>query len=382
MPEPVTVSKARERAAKLVARDRRQWITTESDGAGSILDVPLHPPSERRVQADPRAAADWAASWRGITGDDVEVRWVQRDWPSAGRQQVPDRLTLSGAEAIARFAGRDALRDWVRLRDRARMLRHRFQNSEPLGATMRRHAKAIEHQSDSDFALLLEVIAWLRDSPASGYRLRQIPIPGMHTKWLGERRSLVEAIHTAVTGRPSLGLIEAPETVRVRFLDPLLRPGGLTDVSAPIEEIAALPIAPRTVFVCENLESVLALPDWPGAVAIHGAGYAVPVHGMPWARSARILYWGDLDADGFAILHRLRSQGIAARSILMDEETLLEHRTLWVPDPAGAARRLLTTLTASEQRALDRIAVEGGVRLEQERLPWPQVLDALRAADA
>lgn len=36
----------------------------------------------------------------------------------------------------------------------------------------------------------------------------------------------------------------------------------------------------------------------------------------------RIFYWGDLVADGLVILDRLRSTGIDAESILMDQATL------------------------------------------------------------
>jgi hypothetical protein len=64
----------------------------------------------------------------------------------------------------------------------------------------------------------------------------------------------------------------------------------------------------------------------------------------------------------------------------MDEITLAAHRDLWVPDPNGVAVRMLPSLTQSEKGTLDRIAAEGGVRLEQERLPWPLAIDALRVA--
>lgn len=361
---PVTVAEARARAAKAVANGRREWA----------------------VLADPRSASDWADSWRdvrgegGTRGDGMQLRWVQKNWPSIGRQDLPEWLTLYTADVIARFAGREVFRDWTRIRDRAAALRENFGDDEPVVAEIQRRGGAIDRLTDADFALLLEVLKWLRQNPSSGYRLRQVPIPGMHTKWLGAHRVLVESLYAAITGDSDLGLVASPETLRIRVLDSSMRPGGLIDVSAPIDEIAALPLAPRVVVVCENLESVLALPDWPGAVAVHGGGYAVAIHRLPWARPVRILYWGDLDADGFAILHRLRANGVDAISVRMDERTLLAYRELWVPDPNGVVARTLPTLVQAEQTVLDRIAAEGGVRLEQERLPWPMALAALRAA--
>ncbi|MEV7632307.1 Wadjet anti-phage system protein JetD domain-containing protein [Microbacterium sp. NPDC089318] len=375
---PVSVAEARGRAAKALEKGRREWAAR---GDGDVtLDIPLKPPTERDVLADPRSASDWAASWRTVGGDHAHVGWVLRKWPSVGRQELPERIGFRGVDAIARFAGRDAYRDWVRIRDRTAEVRRRFGRSDALVAALQRRGGAIDRQTEADFALLLDVLGWLRENPSSGYRLRQVPIPGMHTKWLGAHRALVDSLYAAITGETDLGLVPSPDRLRIRILDPALRPAGLSDITAPIEELAALRFEPRVVIVCENLESVLALPDWTRAVAVHGGGYAVPVHRLPWALSVRVLYWGDLDADGFAILHRMRSNGVDATSVLMDESTLVAHRDLWVPDPNGVSARTLPLLTASEQAALDRIALEGGVRLEQERLHWPTALDALHAA--
>ncbi len=48
---------------------------------------------------------------------------------------------------------------------------------------------------------------------------------------------------------------------------------------------------------------------------------------------------GDLDTHGFHILDQLRSHHPHARSIVMDQETLLAHRDFWVREdsPSHAA---------------------------------------------
>lgn len=379
MTGPVSVAQARARAAKTVERGQREWASC-GDDPPAVLGIPLRPPTERSALADARAVSDWAASWRSVSGDGVQLTWTQRNWPSAGRQEVPERLSLHGADAIARFAGREALRGWMLLRDRAVELRDRFGDAPDVVRELQRRGGAIARLADADFELLLDVLAWLTSHPSSGYRLRQVPIPGMHTKWLGSHRALVESLFAAITGEAGLGLVPSPDTLRIRILDPCARIGGLSDITAPIDELAASPLSPRTVIVCENLESVLALPDWGGVIAVHGGGYAVPIHRLPWVRTARVLYWGDLDADGFAILNRLRSHGIDATSVLMDESTLLAYCDLWVPDPNPTSVRSLPHLTSEEQATVQRLADEHGVRLEQERLPWPMVLNRLRAA--
>ena len=148
-------------------------------------------------------------------------------------------------------------------------------------------------------------------------------------------------------------------------------------MTAPVAELADLDLSPEIVLVFENLETVLAMPPTPGAVVVHGSGYAVGrLAEIPWIRTGRIVYWGDLDSDGFAILHALRNGCSNVTSALMDEETLLGHQDLWVSEPKPATGTY-PTLTASESKALARIRSEGNVRLEQERIPWAVALAAL-----
>ena len=71
-----------------------------------LLAVVLHPPNERAVLADQAGAIAWVRSWRGVSGEGVEVHWTRRQWASVGAQDVPERLAIRGADAVARFAGR------------------------------------------------------------------------------------------------------------------------------------------------------------------------------------------------------------------------------------------------------------------------------------
>jgi hypothetical protein len=379
----LTVAEARGRALKKVAADQRDWAAF--GGEDAVLEIVLHPPTERAALADQTAAIEWVRTWQSVAGaasvPTFSVIWGGRKWPSLGAQSVPERCVLRGADAIAAFAGVAASREWATLRDRAALMRGAFAGRaasvDALAAAIRSHARTLALLTAADFTTLVLVVEWLAENPASGWRVRQLPIRGIDTKWLERHRALVESLHAAVSGRISLGLLDAPTMVRVRFLDPALRPGGICDVIAPVEELAAMEIAPSVVFVFENLETMFAMPELPGAVVVHGGGYAAPRLGrIPWIKCGRITYWGDLDSDGFAILHALRSSCADVTSVLMDENTLLAYRDLWVPEPK-AAGGTYTSLTAGEQAALARIRAEGNVRLEQERIPWDVALKVL-----
>lgn len=126
----------------------------------------------------------------------------------------------------------------------------------------------------------------------------------------------------------------------------------------------------------ENLETLLCLPDAEGTVAVWGSGFDVTSASLPWLRGASILYWGDLDSQGFAVLHRYRSHLPQIRTVMMDEATLEAHSDLWVPEPTPF-RGAPESLTPAELRTLQRLRDEGDVRLEQERIGWDYALERL-----
>ena len=92
-----------------------------------------------------------------------------------------------------------------------------------------------------------------------------------------------------------------------------------------------------------------------------------------------MLYWGDLDTHGFAILDELRAHCPHAESLLMDRETLLEFKQFWEQEPKAMAREL-TRLSAGEQALYDDLRhnrLGERVRLEQERVGFAWVLRGL-----
>ncbi|MFT4246882.1 MAG: DUF2220 domain-containing protein, partial [Pseudomonas sp.] len=186
------------------------------------------------------------------------------------------------------------------------------------------------------------------------------------------------------------GLRRAPPRLRLRLLDPALRAavGGLEDIAAPIEQVAALRLPARCAFMVENLETGLAFADLPGAVLVMARGYAVDcVARIGWLRALPLFYWGDLDTHGLVILHRLRQYAPQAQALLMDEATLSRYLAL---DLCGSERRphraqRLSGLHPHEQQLYDGLKRGGfdgriGVRLEQERIAWDEAWPQLLAA--
>ena len=115
------------------------------------------------------------------------------------------------------------------------------------------------------------------------------------------------------------------------------------------EELAQLTVEPRTAVIVENEISYLSVDVPEDGVVIWGKGFEVDSVGrLRWLADADVLYWGDIDTHGFAILDRLRAWLPRARSVLMDRETLLAHRDRWVTEDRPA-KSVLTRLTPDER---------------------------------
>ncbi|WP_433675437.1 Wadjet anti-phage system protein JetD domain-containing protein [Microbacterium gorillae] len=384
MPAPVSVSVARERARVRVSRSLADWIAR--GGADAALMLPLHPPTERAVLRDGQdVTRRWKESWEGIPG----VVLATRSWASVGTQTVPERLELHGADAIATFAGRASLEAWSRARSAAEAIRAELDTdsnaaaADAVSAALASHARRLSDLEKPTATTIGSAARWLVDNPASGLRIRQVPIPGVDTKWLAQHRALVSALYGALTGRPGLDLVAAPELVRMRILDEKLWPAGPRHLSAPAAEWNRVDLRPHTVLVVENLETLLALPDLPGTVAVHGHGYGTSARlvDIEWLGTApQLLYWGDLDSDGFGILNQLRAALPRFESVLMDEQTLRDHEALWTVDPTKPASLELTHLAPRDLAVRAFLAQQhdaGEPRLEQERILWPYAMQRL-----
>lgn len=353
--------------ARLVARTR-EWAVAGVLEGPPIWSIGLQPPTEAEVRRDERGAERWATDWlAAVLPNDVVLTTTVRTWRSIGRQTVPVKLEAGSVDALAAFVGGAVARDFQLLR--ARVGEAAEGMGEPVRGVLRRHGASILALGPQEWRQVLDVADHLASHPVVGLRPRSLPIRGVDSKWFSAHRALVTALVTAATGLPDLGVVDSDPLVRLRVLDPSLAPGAVADFAAPVTQLGALDLRPAVTLILENRETLLALPPMPGVVAVHGGGFAVStVAEIPWVRARPVLYWGDLDSAGFAILNRLRSHHDQVTSVLMDAGTLISHRDLWVPDPTPV-RAALEGLFEAEAAVVALLRDQGDVRLEQERIP-------------
>ena len=366
----------------------RDWLADGMEATAWPLEIPLGVPTEQTARNRLDATRVWVDAWQRWQGAG-ELQWTERRWRTLGTQRLPELLRLDSARQVAIWVNENER--WDRACRRQALLEQRW---PVLKRRLSRLFAVLADYTDAHFERLVATVAWLEQHPDSGLYLRQLPIPGLDTKWVETRKAVLTELLCYIIDRPIgaddffalCGLRRSPQLLRMRILDPVLRTqlGGLGDLSASVEELERLKIEPGHVVVVENLQTGLALADLPGTVAFMALGYGVDILAcLPWVRKANCIYWGDIDTHGLAILSRLRSHLPAVHSVLMDEATLLAHREFWSHEPDQHAAQEMTQLLPAEKvlyQSLKSHAFGPAIRLEQERIAWTMAWNTLASA--
>jgi hypothetical protein len=371
-------------------RKQREWLSGLDRDGQWPLQISLGIPSEQVVRKQMEDVRTWVSAWRSWQGMGT-LHWSERKWRSLGTQPMPESLHFKCPREVTFWL--EETRRWDRACSRYQTCINKWPT---LAKGLPRFFDVLADYEEVDFLRLLKVLEWLKVNPSSHLYPRELPIFGVHSKWLETRKSLISELMVLLRedtcGERDFykicGLKSKPSLMRIRLLDEELRSvlGGLGDISAPATELERLNMSPKHVFIVENLQTGLAFLDIPKTVVIMGLGYAVDVLGrLPWLREARCFYWGDLDTHGFAILNRARSFVPHLSGILMDESTLMSHRDLWVQEKNQHAKEELSLLSGPEQslyQSLKNNKFGENIRLEQERVQWCMAWPLIQASSS
>jgi hypothetical protein len=348
------------------------------------LPLRLKRPSSRELAGRFDQVRAWIAglesSSRERRGFGYEISWEEIVHRQLGRNKVPKSISVPSETDALRLIGKE--KEAKLFRSLARVTLEAFPSLR--GWILRKPLTLLKHAEE--WEQVLAVLAWFQKNPQSGLYLRQIDIPGIGTKYIEARKALFSELLDAVLPHageaiPMLGrsfeqrygLVSKPALVHFRILDRRLAISGLTDLTVPVEQFAALSISTTKVFITENEINGLTFPPVESGLVIFALGYGVELlRSVTWLLNCDVTYWGDIDTHGFAMLGRLRAFLPAARSMLMDEQTLLAHQPFWGREdaPFGGAPE---GLTPEERRLFEDLRSNrfgGRVRLEQERVGY------------
>lgn len=372
---------------------------------------PLKRPTAATLRSDYAAAGAWASALFAAVGPfSLETAEVGRT--TVGANRLPAAAVFAAVDDEIAFVGKakEAAR-FVELAGGLASLHPSFR-----GWALKRPLKLLDLGADALTAA--RVALWLQDNPEPGIYVRQLSLPGVHTKFIENHRGVIselatelrtdsvrtatestdEAVPDSLAEPGSLlgltpartpaahfaaghGFLHPPELVRFRLLDPdVALLGEARDLTVTAEAFSTLSPPVTKVLITENLINFLALPDRPGTLAIYGGGYGfTSLRDAGWLHDCEVLYWGDLDTHGFRILDQLRAVHPHVGSVLMDETTLLAHRDAWgsEPSPSNAVLGRLTVEESALYEGLRSDSFGKAVRLEQELIRWDWALPRL-----
>ena len=385
--------------ADLKAQVLRLWERDELLLATFPLRLTLRVPSSKALSARFDEARAWVAELQQgelqpKTGQGYRLVMREVRHPILGTNSLPGEAWVDTPDDALRLIGK--LREGKVFRG---LLAATQQQQPALLPWLQRQPRRALALAD-DWPRLLAIVAWLQAHPRPGLYLRQVDLPGIHSKFIEAQRAvladLLDLVLPANTVDASArgvgqfaaryGFKDKPLRVRLRFLDPN-HPAWVpaTDADYTLSAAAFVRLDPpvRQVFITENEINFLAFPPVADGLVVFGAGYGFDALAQAaWLQQRRLHYWGDIDSHGFAILDQLRAHFPHARSLLMDRETLLAHEAQWVTEPQPTQRDL-PLLDADERRLYDdlrwRRLRDEPLRLEQERIGYGRVLQAVAA---
>lgn len=364
---------------------------TRADGESLFpRRLTLKGPDTRELSERFHEVRDWIARLSAAAGP-YRIEWRSVNHRVLGTNEIPMAIWVDTLEdALGLIGKRRAAEQFAAL-----VALTRDKQPELLPWLAKRPLRALELAED--WPRLLGIVGWLLGHPRPAIYLRQIDLPGVHTKLIERHRGVlaelldlvlpedsIDSTHSGIGGFcRRYGFLDKPARVRFRVLDPnvrLLPVAAEQDITLTQATFAVLDPPVAKVFITENEINFLAFPEVPEALVIFGAGYGFDnLAAASWLHQKNIYYWGDIDTHGFAILNQLRGTFPRAASFLMDQQTLLAHRSLWGVE-AQPETGTLARLNTEESMLYDQLRQNHWgeqVRLEQERIRFDLLLDVL-----
>lgn len=306
-----------------------------------------------------------------------KIEFQSISYRSLGTQSIPKVLILKQDEFLKQLSNQKEFKRHIKLIQKSL---NTFANLEPL----LKEKPQLLMENDKVWEQLLIVCDYFITHPMPNLYIRELDIEGIDTKFIENHKKILDTLLCVLLDQEPTrlaqngfekryGLKYDLPTIRFRILDESLYVGGLSDISLPLNEFTSLNIDCSRVFITENKINGLSFPNIKNAMVIFGLGYGVEsLKNVKWLENRELIYWGDIDTHGFAILSQIRGYFSHIESMLMSDEVIEKFRHLAVKE--SLSKRFLgelNNLTQEEYEVFEKLKenVYGeAFRIEQERI--------------
>lgn len=231
-----------------------------------------------------------------------------------------------------------------------------------------------------DWEGICAVVDYVINNDVSNFYLRSLPVP-VHTKFIERHKAIIIYLLKAIAPdkyilgednfEKAIGVKAKPFIFPMRWLDMELAGKYTNEMEISgitTDSLKSINWDIKSVWFVENETSLYMLPPMKGVLAICSSGYAVRMlGGISLFENNPVIYWGDLDEDGFIMLHQCRNLYPHAQSAFMDENTVRHHLKEMEKQPGQYKKQTLAGLSDDEAAAYEMLKANNG-RIEQEKL--------------
>ena len=373
-------------SAEIKKKASRKYTDYLRDVAVGKTFQPIEIPCDKKASD---TIAEYQKEFNDIRSLSKEVKsygyticWKTVKTKMLGTQGLPSKIKFETAEDFERFLQK--VKEVDVFRKNVALIKGRFPK---LQCWIEKFPQKVIDNSE-DWNDILKVLDYFSKNPQPQLYIRELPIE-VHTKFIERHKAVIgelldivikEYINTnekEFEKRYNLHYDEP--TVRMRLLDKTLTKKffyGLDDITIPISLFLKLQIPISKVYIVENKVNFLTFPLIPNSIVIWGKGYGVAsIKESELLKSTELIYWGDLDAQGFEILSQFRSYFGQVKSLLMDKATFDNYFEKECGTPSKINFKL--NLTTEEEELYQYIKVNN-YRLEQEKIPQRYVIEQLK----
>jgi len=248
------------------------------------------------------------------------------------------------------------------------------------GWIIKNPVKVINNHTEWDN--ILKVCQYFKGNPKPNLYIRELQV-AVHTKFIEENIAVIyELLDILLIEHLNTDHKEFEKRFHLKFREPLIRFkildkeisqeyfSGIDDIAIPMSQFETLHLPIKRVLVVENkttLYTTLTLPKMDETIAIFGSGFSVHnLKNAQWLSNLELLYWGDIDVQGFEILSQFRSYFPHTKSMLMDKITF----DTFFEEHSGTLTSNSTQLNLKEEEQfLYELLRTNNWRLEQEKIP-------------
>lgn len=317
-----------------------------------------------------------------VKGYGYSIEWKTVKNKMLGTQDFPSKIKFDTAEDFERFLQKT--KEVADFRKNVALINGKFPE---LQYWIERYPQKIIDNLE-DWNDILKILDYFSKNPQPQLYIRELPIE-VHTKFIEQHKIVIgELLNVVIEDYVNTNEKDFEKRYNLRYDEPLVRIklldrtlatkffNGMDDITIPVSQFLKLHIPITKAFVVENKVNFLTFPPVANSIVIWGRGYGVaPIKDSELLKNIDLIYWGDLDAQGFEILSQFRSYFAHVKSMLMDKATFDYYFEKERGTPSKISVKL--NLTTEEEELYQYIKVNN-YRLEQEKIPQRYVIEQLK----